>query len=391
MKVLYFDCAMGAAGDMLMGALYGLCPDREGFLRQLNEALAGLAEVSAVPDTKRGIRGTHMCVVIGGAEEGQTPHHHEEPHHHHTTVAELYEKIDALHLPEQVQRDAKAVYAFIAQAESQVHGEPVEHIHFHEVGSIDALADVLGVCLLMHRIGPDKIVCSPIHVGSGTVKCAHGILPVPAPATELILRGVPIYSGRIRGELCTPTGAALLRHFAQSFGPMPMMRVQALGNGTGKKDFEAANIVRAFLGETEEQDERVLELSCNLDDMTAEAIGFAQEELLRLGALDVYTTPIGMKKSRPGVILSCLCRPERREEMIRALFKHTTTLGVREVVCNRYTLERCFETKETEAGPVRVKRAEGWGVCREKIEYEDLARIAREKGLSLREAADRIE
>ena len=386
MKVLYFDCAMGAAGDMLMGALFELCQDQEGFLREINEALAGLAEVSAASDTKRGIRGTHMCVSIGGIEEGETPHHEEHHHHHHTTVAELYAKIDAFKLPEQVKQDAKAVYALIAQAESRVHGEPVEQIHFHEVGSIDALADVLGVCLLMYRIGPDAIQCSPIHVGSGTVKCAHGILPVPAPATELILRGLPIYGGSIRGELCTPTGAALLRHFAQRFGPMPLMQVQALGNGTGKKDFEAANIVRAFLGETGEQDERVLELSCNLDDMTAEAIGFAQEELLRLGALDVYTTAIGMKKSRSGVILSCLCHPEQREEMVRAIFQHTTTLGIREVVCSRCTLERSFETMETEFGPVRIKRAEGWGVSREKLEYEDLARIAREKGSSLREA-----
>ena len=395
MKILYFDCAMGAAGDMLMGALWELCPDREQFLRELNEALGGLAVVSASADTKRGIKGTHMSVVISGMEEGdehhQGEHHHEQHHHHHhTTAAELYAKIDALPVSRSVRENAKAIYALIAKAESQVHGESVENIHFHEVGSVDALADVLGVCMLIDCIAPDRIVCSPIHVGSGTVKCAHGILPVPAPATELILRGVPIYAGAIRGELCTPTGAALLRHFARSFGPMPLMRVQALGNGTGKKDFEAANIVRAFLGEAEERDEGVLELSCNLDDMTAEAIGFAQEELLALGALDVYTTAIGMKKSRPGVIFSCLCRRSQRDEMVRAIFKHTTTLGIREYACRRYTLERSFATRETAYGPVRVKRAEGWGVSREKAEYEDLSRIAREKGISLQETAERI-
>ena len=391
MKILYLDCAMGAAGDMLMGALYELCPDKEALLRDLNAALKGLAEVYAGPDTKRGIRGTHMHVVIDGHEEGEAQAREGHPHHPHTTAGELYARIDALKLPERVKQDAKGVYARIAQAESQVHGEPVEQIHFHEVGSVDALADVLGVCLLMDRIAPDKILCSPIHVGSGTVKCAHGILPVPAPATELLLRGAPIYSGEVRGELCTPTGAALLRHFAQGFGPMPQMVVRAVGHGTGKKDFEAANIVRAFLGESRERDEDVLELSCNLDDMSAEAIGFAQEELLALGALDVFTTAIGMKKSRPGVLLSCLCRRSQREEMVRAIFKHTTTLGIREYACRRYTLERSFHTEETALGPVRIKRAEGWGVTREKAEYEDLARIAREKNISLREAAEQIE
>ncbi len=391
MKVLYFDCAMGAAGDMLMGALYELCPDREGFLRDLNGALAGLAEVSAEPDSKRGIRGTHMRVLIGGREEGAEPpeepvHHH---HHHHVTAAELAEKIDALSLPERVKANAKAVYGLVAQAESRVHGQPVENIHFHELGSLDALADILGVCLLMERIGPEKVFCSPIRVGSGTVKCAHGILPVPAPATELLLRGLPIYAGEIQGEMCTPTGAALLRHFADGFGPLPLLRVEAAGCGTGTKDFETANLLRALLGQTEEQmEDEVLELSCNLDDMTAEALAFASEELFKAGALDVWTEAIGMKKGRPGLKLSCLCRPEQREALLKALFLHTSTLGVRENRCRRAVLERSAYTKETALGPVRFKQAQGWGVCREKPEYEDLARLAREKGLSLRQAEE---
>ena len=394
MKILYVDCAMGAAGDMLMGALLELCPDRESFLRKLNAVLGGLAEVSAAPDVKCGIRGTHVSVKIGGTEEsegtlgyGQQSH---GEHHPHATAAEIYERIDGLALPEKVRQDARGVYKRIREAESQVHGEPVEQIHLHEVGSLDALADVLGVCMLMDRIRPDQIVCSPIHVGSGLVRCAHGLLPVPAPATELLLRGAPIYSGSIRGELCTPTGAALLRHFAADFGGMPVMGVTAVGCGTGKKDFEAANIVRAILGETGEREERVLELACNLDDMSAEAIGFAVEELLRSGALDAYTTPIGMKKSRPGVILSCLCRPEQRENMLRVIFKHTSTLGVREYDCPRHTLDRRFYTLATDYGPVRMKEGRGWGVEREKAEYEDLARIAREQGMSLEEVRKKI-
>lgn len=389
MKLLYFDCSMGAAGDMLMGALYELCPDQEGFLKKLNGALAPLVQVSALPDSKRGIRATHMRVAVNGLEEedlasGGGERHR---HHHHTTVRELREKIDGLDLPSPVRENAKAVYDLIAQAESQVHGEPVEHIHFHEVGSADALADVLGVCMLLHDLAPEKILCSPVRVGSGTVRCAHGLLPVPAPATELLLRGLPIFAGDVPGEMCTPTGAALLRHFAAGFGPMPPMRVRSLGQGSGTRDFETANLLRAFWGETEETAGQVLELSCNIDDMTGEELGFAREELFRAGALDVYTTAIGMKKGRPGVILSCLCPPERREDMVRAIFKNTSTLGIRETVCRRYTLRRSSELRETEAGAVRIKRASGWDVCREKPEYEDLARIARERGVSLREAA----
>ncbi len=392
MKTLYFDCSMGAAGDMLMGALYELCPDREGFLRELNAALAGLAEVAALPDVKRGIRATHMRVTVGGVEEGaEPPAHHEHHHHAHIGVQELLARIGALPLPEKVKEDAQAVYGLLAQAESQVHGEPVEQIHFHEVGSLDALADVLGVCLLMDKLRPERVLCSPIRVGSGTVRCAHGLLPVPAPATELLLRGLPVYAGEISGEMCTPTGAALLRHFAGDFGPLPLMRVTALGQGSGTRDFETANLLRAFLGETEDgAQEEILELKCNLDDSTPEALGFATEALLEAGALDVFTLPAGMKKGRPGVLLTCLCRPAQRQTMVEALFRHTGTLGVRETVCRRYTLKRRVEPRETPLGPVRFKTASGWGVEREKPEYEDLARIARERGLSLREVLDAI-
>ena len=387
MKILYFDCAMGAAGDMLLAALLELHPDRAGFLRRLNAALPERVTVSAEPDEKHGVRGTHVHVVIDGEEEGAGHGHH----HPHTSVSEILARIEALDAPEQVQKDAAAVYGRIARAESTVHGEPVENIHLHEVGSLDALADVLGVCWLLHELNADKIVCSPVSVGSGTVKCAHGILPVPAPATERLLRGMPIQAGPERGELCTPTGAALLAHFAGEFGQLPAMRLENCGVGTGRKDFDTANILRAFLGESEEGSETILELRCNLDDNSPEEIGFAMERLLEAGALDVFTSPIGMKKNRPGVMLTVLCKPNQRDELLRCLFRHTATLGVRESVCPRYTLARSFRTVETEAGPVRVKTAEGYGVRREKPEYEDLARIAREQGISLREAVALLE
>ena len=381
MKTLYIDCAMGCAGDMLTAALLELHPDRDGFIARMNDALGGKAVLSAKPDRKCGVMGTHVTVLINGDEEGEPERHH----HHHTSVAEITEFIDTVPLADDVKDNAKAVYTHIAEAESRVHGHPIENIHFHEVGSLDALADVLSVCELMHELAPDKVLASPVNVGSGFVKCAHGVLPVPAPATELILRGVPIYSEQIKSELCTPTGAALLKHFAEDFVPMPVLRVERAGCGTGKKNFETANVVRVLLGETDEQKERIIELVCNLDDMTPEELGFTMEELFRLGALDVYFTNIGMKKSRPGVMLTCMCRSDKRDEMLRCIFKHTTTLGVREYVCNRYNLTRSIDTVQTEYGAVRIKKAEGYGVKRSKPEYDDLAKLARENDTTIAE------
>ena len=386
MKTLYIDCAMGCAGDMLTAALLELHPDRDGFINRMNEALGGKAVLSAKPDSKCGIMGTHVTVLINGDEEGEPVRHH----HHHTSVAEIMDFIDTVPLADEVKRNAKAVYSLIAEAESKVHGKPIENIHFHEVGSLDALADVLSVCELMHELAPEKILASPVNAGSGFVKCAHGVLPVPTPATELILCGVPIYSGQIKSELCTPTGAALLKHFVSDFVPRPVLTVERVGYGTGKKNFETANVVRVLLGYADNEKEQIIELACNLDDMTPEELGFAMEELFRLGALDVYFTDIGMKKSRPGVMLTCMCREVQRDEMLRCIFKHTTTIGVREYTCGRYSLSRSIETVQTQYGAVRVKNAEGYGVKRSKAEYDDLARLARENNTALAEIKKQI-
>lgn len=324
-------------------------------------------------------------------EETHTEEHSGHPHHHHTSMAGISHIIEHLNLPDEVKKDVVAVYHLIAEAESHVHGKTVEEIHFHEVGTADAIADIAGVCLLMHMIAPQKVIASPIHVGSGNVRCAHGILPVPAPATAFILQGLPIYSGVIKGELCTPTGAALLKHFVTEFKEMPVMRTLAIGYGMGKKDFERANCVRVLLGETEETGSEVAELSCNLDDMTPEALGFVQEILFAAGALEVYTIPIGMKKSRPGILLTCMCRCNDKEKMVSLIFKHTTTLGIRESISKRYTLTRTMKEHETPYGVVREKVSEGYGVVRGKLEYEDLAKIAREQGMSLEEVKALVE
>lgn len=400
MKVIYLDCSMGAAGDMLMAALYELLEDKQAFLDMMRSlGLPGI-EISAEPAVKCGITGTHMKVLVHGSEELDAlhdhlhehahEHSHDHEHHHHTGLHEIEHLLSHLDLPQTVRDDALAVYHRIAEAESKVHGRPVDQIHFHEVGTLDALADVVGVCLLMHLLAPEKVYASSVHVGSGQVRCAHGILPVPAPATALLLAGVPIYGGVIQGELCTPTGAALLTHFVTKFGELPAMRLLKSGYGMGTKDFPAANCVRAMLGEQDAPTEEILELSCNLDDCTGEAIGFAMERLLDAGALDAYWTSVGMKKNRPGILLTCMCRPLDREKMVELLFRHTTTLGVRESAFRRYTLSRESKTIQTPDGDIRVKVSTGYGVAREKPEFEDLAKIARETGKSLSELQKNI-
>ncbi len=392
MKTLYLGCAMGAAGDMLMAALYELLPDKIAFLEKMNRLLPN---ISVIPEksVKCGIQGTHMAVKYHGEEEDPHffEHHHDHDHdHEHSGMEEIGHRIAHMDLPDEVKDHVRAVYASIADAESRVHGVPVSDIHFHEVGTVDALADVAGVCLALHMLKPEQILASPVHVGSGMVRCAHGLVPVPAPATALLLEGIPAYGGEIKGELCTPTGAALLRHFVEKFVPMPVLTLEKAGYGMGSKDFEAANCLRALWGETPEKADEVLELRCNLDDMSPEALGFAQEQLWQAGALDVYTAALGMKKNRPGTLLVTLCRLADREEMLRLLFRHTTTLGVREVRCERSTLTRRMETADTEYGPVRVKVSQGWGVTRRKAEYEDLARIAREKGVSIEDVRAKV-
>ena len=483
MKTLYIECAMGAAGDMLTAALLELMPDKEVALAKLNAmGLPGVA-FEAEPSEKCGITGTHMRVLIHGEEEESVPcghthahedhheynhaheHHHEHDHvhehhyehdhhvhthahahvqedahchdsdahdhahhhahdaHHHAHhgMAEIRRLIAELAVSETVKEKALAVYQSIAEAESRVHGAEVDQIHFHEVGSMDAVADVTAVCLLMELLAPEQVIVSPIHVGSGTVLCAHGRLPVPAPATALILEGMPIYGGNVQGELCTPTGAALLKTFADSFGPMPPMTVAKTGYGMGTKNFEQANCLRAMLGEpfpmngigskmqtgqdaegentgsrgaagkdTETENPaaregRITEISCNLDDMTGEDIAFAAEHILQAGALDVFTESIYMKKGRPAVKLTVLARPEDEERLAGEIFRHTSTIGVRIHTDRRYELARRSEQRKTPLGTIEVKISEGFGVRKEKIEFASLKEIAETSGKSVAE------
>lgn len=400
MKTLYLECSMGAAGDMLTASLLELLDDKSSFLEKMNALGLPGVRISASPAESCGITGTHVTVTVNGSEEDEQLHEDDHEHEHdqhehshhlhehthsHTGLHEIEHILAHLALPQPVRQNALAVFQLIAQAEGHVHGCSMEQIHFHEVGTMDAVADVVAVCWLMHLIAPDRIVASPIHVGSGTVHCAHGVLPVPAPATAYLLRGIPTYGGSVEGELCTPTGAALLKYFVQSFGDMPIMSTHQIGYGMGRRKFSRANCLRSFLGEAAEQSDQVAELRCNVDDMTGEAVGFALERLMAAGALDVWVTPITMKKGRPAFLLSCLCRPEDRQRMAELLFHCTTTLGVRESLCARRILVRREVQQPTPYGSVSVKEASGYGVKRRKMACDDRIRLMQEHGLTWQE------
>ena len=427
MKTLYIECNMGAAGDMLMSSLYELLEDKEGFLAVMNGLDLPGVHLEGKKAATCGIAGTHIAVTVHGEEETEPleeghhdhhdhghhdhchdhhhnheDHHHEHDHHdhdqhdhhhghYHATPGHIAELIDGLELPEEVKTHARAVYDAIAQAEAKAHGCPVGDVHYHEVGALDAVADVTGVCYAIYLLKPERIVVSPIHVGSGTVRCAHGIMPVPAPATANLLTGVPTYAGEIRGELCTPTGAALLAHFADAFGPMPVMTVQKVGVGIGTKVFEQANCVRAFLGESEDTPQgSISELICNIDDMTPEALSYASSRLIALGALDVYTVAGTMKKGRSGHVLTVLCAPEREREMAVHILRETTTNGLRIRRCAKYFLTPKTAEVNTQWGPVRVKMAQGYGVSHRKPEYEDVARIAAENQIPYQQVSEEV-
>lgn len=402
MRILYLDCGMGAAGDMLAGALVSLLSkeEQESFIKMINNIGVDGVKVSLSDDAKCGITGKHFKVEIDGVEEHshdvhEHEHHHEHEqehghhheHHHHGKgpfPKELETVAEKLDCPNDIQK----VYELLAEAEAKVHGKDVSEIHFHEVGMKDALIDIASVVYLMNKLKVDKVVVSPVNVGFGKVKCAHGILPVPAPATAELVKGIPTYAGRFEGELLTPTGAALLKYYADEFSYQPLMNVIKCGYGTGNKNFESANVVKAVLGEVTDEliSENVIELNCNVDDMSAEDMAYATKALIENGAKDAFVTPVIMKKGRSGMLLTVLCSAVDKERFVSLIFKHTSTIGIRVKENERIILNRHEETVHTKLGDVRVKYSEGYGVKREKPEFEDLRKLAEENNISVAEA-----
>ncbi|WP_165248940.1 nickel pincer cofactor biosynthesis protein LarC [Adlercreutzia sp. ZJ141] len=402
MPFLYLECNAGIAGDMLCSALLDLLPADQATeaIQHMNELPLPGVQVKAERTKTCGITGTQVHVFVHGEEEPYHNHpgaHAHEHHHEHRSYLQVTETIDSFtSLPEAVRRNACAVYRLIAEAEATVHGTTMNDIHFHEVGTLDAIADVTFACLLMDMISPERVIASPVRTGYGSVHCAHGVLPVPAPATALLLESVPNYAGDLEGEFCTPTGAALLKYFATTFAQRPIMSTTAIGYGIGTKRMPIANCVRAFLGETvgaATSDGDIVEACCNVDDMTAEDIAFACEQLMEAGALDAFTIPIGMKKGRPGVLVCALCKPDMLAAIEDALFCHTTTLGVRHRTWKRTALLRDIIEVDTPLGPVRQKiaRNTSGAVIRRKWEHDDLARLALEHHVSIEEIRHNIE
>lgn len=406
---------MGVAGDMLSAAFLDLLAEMradtysaksqviQDLLDELNAIGIPKVTFEAENAVRCGILGLHLVVRVSGEEEAVDAHPHTSTHsqihthtnshsHSHRTLADVLEIIEGLKLPKEVRSQVISIYQTLAEAESHAHGMEVSEIHFHEVGLMDAIADITASAYLLNLIHPDQVIASPVRTGFGEVHSAHGILPVPAPATAFLLRGVPTYAGDIPGEMSTPTGAALLRTFVSSFEEQPVMVSKAEGYGMGKKDFPRANCVRAVFSEGEDlwntddrKEDQIIRLECDMDDITGEEMGFAMDRIYEAGARDVFYQPVYMKKNRPGILLTVLTKEKEKEAVIRAIFCHTTTIGIREEVMRRYVLKRVLVTEDTSFGPVQKKVSTGYGVHREKWEYRDLQEIARREKTSIRE------
>ncbi|HHV42835.1 MAG TPA: nickel pincer cofactor biosynthesis protein LarC [Clostridiaceae bacterium] len=445
MKTLFLDLSMGAAGDMLTAAVLSLLEDKEPFFTVMRQFERWEAKITFTAAQSKGIWGHKFNVLVketmeesqdvdasgaplnssatANTEEHEIPHtsspeqnfshdhKHQLPHvhpdtnshhnHHndhskhiHRSLSDVNDIIRELDLPPRVQADAIAVYKLLATAEAHSHQVPVHSIHFHEVGTLDAICDIVAFSLLIYLLNPETIIATPVSTGSGFVRCAHGILPVPAPATSYLLRKIPSYSGSIKGELLTPTGAALISHFVQEFREKPVGIWSQEGLGLGDKEYPALNAVRAWLGHRSAETsglstahdfqlEQLKVLETDLDDMDGEGVAFVAEKLRQSGALDVSLLASIMKKGRPGIRISVLCRPAQLDKLLDLMMRHTSTLGIRVYDCERAYLEREIRTIDTPLGQVRSKRSHISDLQKEKIEFDDLARLADRDDLTL--------
>jgi hypothetical protein len=380
MKIAYFDCFSGASGDMILGALLDAGCEAAALEADLRKLPLEGWRLGITKVKKKGIAATKVTLES-----------HE--HHAHRSLSTILEVIGRAELSAGVKARASAIFRRLGEAEARIHNVPVEQIHFHEVGAVDAIVDIVGACIGFELLGLERFVCSPLNIGGGVVKAAHGVMPVPAPATADLLRNTPTYSSGIERELVTPTGAAILTTVCSEFGAQPRMLVEVIGYGAGTADLsEQANVLRLFVGEAAETagagawDEEIAVIEANLDDMNPQIYGYFQEKALAGGALDVYAVPVQMKKNRPGTLLTVLCRPEDADAMMKLIFAETTTIGARTYTARRRTLARESVTVDTPLGAVRMKLARANGrVLNAAPEYEDCQRIAAEKNVPLKQ------
>ena len=394
-KTLYFDCFSGVSGDMVLGALLDLGLPLDDVRGALGSLPAELGGVSAERVLRSGVSATKFVVAADQhAEQQSHGHHHAHAHHHahdheHRSVREIAALISRSGLSPAAKERAVHLFERLAEAEAAIHAMPVEKVHLHEVGAVDSIIDIVGAVYGLEQVGAARIVSSPLNVGGGTVKCAHGIFPVPAPATARLLQGVPVYSGDLQMELVTPTGALIVTGYAESYGPVPAMTIEKVGYGAGERDpRQHPNVLRLLLGDSAAAGtgHRVVEITCEIDDMNPQLFGSLMERLLAAGALDVFYAAVQMKKNRPGTLVTVLAAPERRENLAGILFSETTTLGVRYQEMQRECLDREIVRVETEVGTVRIKVASREGrVLNASPEFDDCARLAAERGLPVKE------
>jgi len=380
MKIAYFDCFAGISGDMVLGALIGAGASAQ----KLQESLAGLdighydLEVGAT--VKGHIAATDVRLVVSGQPE------------RHRRLSDILDILDRSRLSDRVKKTADRIFTRLAEAEAAVHGTSVDEVHFHEVGAVDAIIDIVGTAICLELIGAPKVVSSPMPTFHGFVSGTHGTFPLPAPATMELLRGVEWRALDADGELVTPTGAAIITAIASEFGPMPSMTVERIGYGAGKRDYEFPNVLRVLLGEASDEGpspERAILVETNIDDLNPQFYDSVMDHLFAAGALDVYLTPIQMKKNRPGTLLSVLCPPEGARAMAEILLSETSTLGVRMTPTDRICLGRRWEEVETEFGTIRIKIGELDGrVVNASPEYEDCRRAAEEHRVPVKQVYD---
>lgn len=382
-KIVYFDCVSGISGDMALAALIDLGADSTYIEQHLRRLPIELFEMSVLSVIKQGIVAKKLHLHFGHAR-----HHHD---HHHRRASDILDMIENSDLPPRVKERSHAIFQAIAVAEGKIHGIDPRDVHFHEVGAMDSIIDTIGVCLALEFLNIDEIHASPVPTGHGKVSMAHGFYPIPAPATTELLRGIPLAALDVQGELTTPTGAGILKALASQFYSLGFVTINQIGYGAGEKDFSHPNVLRALLIEKNDSNsfiagtldrERVVILEAQVDDMLGEALGYLMERLLVSGALDVYYTPVYMKKNRPGTLITVLSREQSAYFLEELLLTETTTLGVRRSIWTRRILDRKTITVETSYGPIRIKQAyRGTVILHQAPEYEDVATLARTKGI----------
>jgi pyridinium-3,5-bisthiocarboxylic acid mononucleotide nickel chelatase len=406
MKILYFDCFSGASGDMILGALL----DAGLPLAELRGAIGRLAlggwKIDADRVLRTGVSATKLRVRERGRaghdeerHDHDHHHHHHDHHHHdpgahhpdhgHRSLAEIGALIDRSGLSAHGKTRARELFQRLGEAEAAIHQMPLDRVHLHEVGALDSIIDIVGTVFGLEWFDADRVMASALNVGAGTVRCAHGTFPVPAPATARLLEGVPIYSSGLEAELVTPTGALLVTGYATEYGPLPAMRVERIGYGAGEREFrEVPNVLRVFVGEAAGTGptERVLAMECEIDDMNPQIFGVLMDRLYEAGALDVFYAPVQMKKNRPGTLVTIIADPARREALSRIVFSETTTIGLRYQEVFRERLDRESRTIDTPVGIIRFKIARrGGNVVNASPEFDDCARAAAERGLSIKQ------